>query len=62
MRLLLRRVLLSSGVGRLFVAAYLLAIHAFMFALIYYAAWLSQPVVAPAAADARPSAGGGRHI
>jgi hypothetical protein len=51
--LLLRRVLLSSRVGRVFVAAYLLAIHGFMFALIYYAAWTSQPVLSAAA----PSSG-----
>lgn len=45
------RVLLSSRVGRTFIAVYLAAIHAFIFGLIYYAAWTSQKVVVAAASD-----------
>ena len=50
------RVLLSSKVGRIFIAVYLAAIHAFIFGLIYYAAWTSQKVVVAAAASDPPSA------
>lgn len=45
------KALLGSKLGRAFAAVYLAAIHAFMFALIYYAALSSQPVVVAAASD-----------
>lgn len=44
----LRRLLLGNKAGRMFAAVYLVAIHAFLFGLIYYAALISQPVIAPA--------------
>ena len=49
------KALLGSKLGRAFVAVYLTAIHAFMFALIYNAALSSQPVVIAAASDSAAS-------
>lgn len=49
------KALLGSKLGRAFAAVYLALIHAFMFALIYYAALSSQPVVRAAPTDAAAS-------
>ncbi len=46
---ILARMLLGSKIGRIFAAIYLVAIHAFVFGLIYYAALSSQPVINVAA-------------
>ncbi len=45
------KALLGSKLGRAFAAAYLAAIHIFLFSLIYYAALASQPIVFAAASD-----------
>ena len=49
------KALLGSKLGRAFAAVYLALIHAFMFALIYYAALSSQPIVRASPSEAAAS-------